>query len=92
MDEDFLERACFLSDDAFSLVTSTSVKQNIPLNEAVSYIIEDWEERQADDEHKTNNIVSDIHQIKCTLAKVDARLSWLEGQIADADIVITKTE
>ena len=39
-----------------------------------------------------SGVANDIHWIKCTLMKMDARLSWIEGQLADAEITVVKTK
>ena len=87
-----VNRTFTLHPDVMELIELKARENNTNVCRALDLIVQEWlEDRLVETQNRTKDI-NTLENIVGLIQTVDARLSWIEGILADAELIIDKTE
>ena len=80
----------YLSPDVMDIILEVSSRRDVQLDKGLSQIVLEW--RNGIEMKPLTTKSPELSDLLDSLRKIDARLSWIEGLLTDADVTIVKSE
>lgn len=87
-----LNRSYNLNLETIDTLEKVSEQDGIFKNRVIEKIVKEWNELQDKESATTKKLSDDIQDVKESIAGISTRLYWIEGQIADAELITIKRD
>lgn len=81
-----------LLPETIDIVTKATEDKNTLPGRTIDSIVAEWELYDENSRLEEARVEIDVQYIKEYIQKLDARLSWIEGLLADAEVTIVKSK